>query len=451
MISSSEFDMLVLHDIITFSLPENEKEFNREIFEKATRVLNVQRLALFVEENGKLKCKILFGFGSREDALNRLESCSKSCFVYNLGGLGHLIIEQAHTITHGKKRIYTIFARRIEDYLRYKRLEEEKKEFEKKTTLLNSIPDAVIVLRDDTIRDANDTWYGVMKCQEIIGKALHELPCFDDESKVLLKKLAGRWKSNKKVIVRVKSGEEYRYFEINTALFGREVILVFRDITDLKVAEEKIKKMNFHLSLLNKILRHDIKNHLAIMRNFLELCRDKPENRFLDIIDERIDICSDMISNAKKIEKLLTFWKVERINLSEILVKEIKILRHHDGVIAEGKIPESVYVEADDMLQSVFKNIFLNAILHNDKELKKVDVSVRILDSWVEVRVADNGPGIPDDMKEKIFGESIKGPTGRGGLGLFIVKMLVEKYGGKVWVEDNDPEGSIFTVKLKKA
>jgi len=448
--STCELDLLILHEIVSFSLTEDEDEFFREVFEKATRVLNIKQMALFIKENSHLKCQILFGFRSDKDARKMLENPDKR-FIYNLDDLGYLILIPAYPLSHGVERIYTIFAKRIGDYLRYKKLEEEKKILEKKSILFNSIPDAVIVIRNNIIVDANDTWRCMMG-PDTLGKPLHKIRSFDRESRKKLKELVDKWQSGKKIIVKAKIGNSQRYFAINSASLGRDcVILVFRDITGLKIAEKKIRKMNFYLKLLNKILRHDIKNHLAIMRNFLEICRENPDSRFFDIIDERIDICSEIISKAKEIENALTSEETKSVYLSEILLREIEKIKHFENVHVEYDIPDGIYVEADDMLSSVFENILLNAIYHNDKDVKKIAVSVNVLDSWVAVKIADNGPGIPDDMKEKVFEEGVKGQTGRGGLGLFIVKILVEKYGGMVWVEDNKPEGSIFTVMLKRS
>jgi len=124
----------------------------------------------------------------------------------------------------------------------------------------------------------------------------------------------------------------------------------------------------------------------------------------------------------------------------------------HDNLVVTANIHGKIYVRADDMISSVLENILLNAIFHNDKELKKIHVDVKEVETdWVEIRIADNGPGIPDEMKEEIFKEGVKGEkTGRTGLGLFIVKMLIEKYGGKIWVEDNEPEGSVFVIRMRR-
>jgi signal transduction histidine kinase len=114
----------------------------------------------------------------------------------------------------------------------------------------------------------------------------------------------------------------------------------------------------------------------------------------------------------------------------------------------EGSIPD-VSVLADDMLGSVFKNLFTNAIVHNDGPVRKVTVSAAVADDIVTVRVADNGPGIPDDRKDAIFEDGEKGLDSEGtGLGLYLVETLVDRYGGDVRVEDNEPEGSVFVVEL---
>jgi signal transduction histidine kinase len=78
-----------------------------------------------------------------------------------------------------------------------------------------------------------------------------------------------------------------------------------------------------------------------------------------------------------------------------------------------------------------------------------VQISTALDEGTATVAIADNGPGIPDDRKETIFGKGEKGLDSPGtGLGLYLVRTLVEQYGGDIWVEDNDPEGSVFYVEL---
>ena len=104
------------------------------------------------------------------------------------------------------------------------------------------------------------------------------------------------------------------------------------------------------------------------------------------------------------------------------------------------------------VLDSFFRNILTNAIQHNDAETPEVSVSATGTDDSVEVRIADNGPGIPDERKSDVFGRGEKGLESAGtGIGTYLVEKLVTRYGGDVWIEDNDPRGAVFVVKLPVA
>ena len=101
------------------------------------------------------------------------------------------------------------------------------------------------------------------------------------------------------------------------------------------------------------------------------------------------------------------------------------------------------------MISSVFRNLLKNAIQHNDKKVAEVIVSATDHEDTVTVTIADNGPGVPDDQKETIFGRGERGLDSSGtGIGLHLVNTLVNMHNGDVWIEDNEPEGAIFRVKL---
>jgi len=85
-----------------------------------------------------------------------------------------------------------------------------------------------------------------------------------------------------------------------------------------------------------------------------------------------------------------------------------------------------------------------------------VTIKTEDADGFVRVSVEDTGPGVPDDQKEAIFHRYEQQKRGVGeGLGLFLVQILVERYGGKIWVEDRVPgrpgEGAAFRFTLKSA
>ncbi|WP_200798677.1 ATP-binding protein [Halosegnis longus] len=120
------------------------------------------------------------------------------------------------------------------------------------------------------------------------------------------------------------------------------------------------------------------------------------------------------------------------------------------AILVDGQIDE-VTVLADEMLASVFRNLLKNAIQHNDKPVPEVHVAVEERPEEVVVSIADNGPGVADAHKETIFGKGEKGLGSSGtGIGLYLVNMLVDRYGGEIQVTDNDPEGAVFRLTLPK-
>jgi len=95
---------------------------------------------------------------------------------------------------------------------------------------------------------------------------------------------------------------------------------------------------------------------------------------------------------------------------------------------------------ADELLDAFFRNLLKNAIQHNRQETPGIWVSVDCLAETVEIRIADNGPGVDDAHKETIFGKGNQGLDSDGtGIGLYLVQSLVDRYGGDVWVDDREP------------
>lgn len=109
------------------------------------------------------------------------------------------------------------------------------------------------------------------------------------------------------------------------------------------------------------------------------------------------------------------------VNLSTVLENELDEVRsaYTTAVVTvEGTVPP-VEVLASDMLGSVFRNLLKNAIQHNDEDVPRVRVAATMADDTVRVRIADNGPGVPDDRKDKVFGKGNRGLESQGtGIGL---------------------------------
>ena len=229
-----------------------------------------------------------------------------------------------------------------------------------------------------------------------------------------------------------------------------------RDVTDRVTYERRLEEQLDGLDILNQVLRHDIRNDLQVISAYAELLADQVETDgedYAETLQEKTDHAVALTRTARDVADVMLATGEDRepVALRSVLEREIDNLRStYPGaaVTVEDALPE-VSVLADDMLDSVFRNLLKNAVQHNDKEVPEIDVSARNADGRVVVEIADNGPGIPDDQKEEVFGKGEKGLESDGtGLGLYLVRTLVEAYDGEIEIRDNDPEGAVFVLEL---
>ena len=231
-----------------------------------------------------------------------------------------------------------------------------------------------------------------------------------------------------------------------------------RDITERKEYEQTLEEQRDNLEILNQIVRHDVRNQLQLVLAYGDMLEDYVEDDGEEYLRHVLKAGREAVGitqTAGEITEAMLSSETDPtpVNLRPVLEAQIEHVRenHERAVVStEGSLPD-VAVLADDMLESVFRNLLNNAIVHNDKELPEVTVSATTHEEVIRVRIADNGPGIPDQQKDQIFNQGEKGLDSEGtGIGLHLVQTLVDRYGGAVWVEDNDPEGSVFIVELRR-
>ena len=225
--------------------------------------------------------------------------------------------------------------------------------------------------------------------------------------------------------------------------------------------EQRLKRQRDDLQLLNQVMRHDIRNDLQLVGAYAELLDDHVDEegeKYLDIIKENTDSAVALTTTVRDLAEVMLREDTDpsHVALDRVLSQQIEEVRsgYSEAVFTiEGSFPEADVV-ADEMLSSVFRNLLRNAVQHNDETPPAVAVSADIDDASdaVEVRIADNGPGIPESQRDDVFGKGEKGLDSPGaGIGLYLVRSLIELYGGDVWVEENDPKGAVFVVRLQLA
>ncbi|MEF8872127.1 MAG: PAS domain S-box protein [Haloarculaceae archaeon] len=246
------------------------------------------------------------------------------------------------------------------------------------------------------------------------------------------------------------------------------------DITERKQYEKQLEEQRDNLDILNQVLRHDIRNDIQLIMAHAELleqkCDDVAAQDSIETVLENANHAVELTTSAREMAEVMVSvdQALQEVNLKTILEGEIREVQstYSEAVVTDKTSIPSVLVQANDMLGSVFRNLLKNAVQHNDTEVPEVTISATERENKVVVRVADNGPGVPDAQKETIFGKGEKGLDSHGtGIGLYLVQTLVESYGGDIWVEDrcqqdsstgatidadSDCDGAVFIVELPK-
>ena len=242
-------------------------------------------------------------------------------------------------------------------------------------------------------------------------------------------------------------------------------IMVLRNVTDER--KEEMVKRNF----LN-LISHKLRNPLTTILGYLPFLQEKmkvlgdSEKEVLGVIEREGLILSSHV------DKLLMFTMLEheylemereKVNLKSLVETALEMI---DTLIKVNQAEVEMDIKLDDIgqvyvdkskIQDVIENLVENGIKFNDKKEKQVRISGRILDDkFIQIEIADNGPGIPSEEHEKIFQkfyqveEYFTGKVEGIGLGLPLAKRLVEAHGGKIWVESKLGEGSTFYFTLPK-
>jgi two-component system sensor histidine kinase PilS (NtrC family) len=261
---------------------------------------------------------------------------------------------------------------------------------------------------------------------------------------------------------------------LSTTTFRQEtqeapsVTAIFTDISDLKEVQELQQRAERleAVAALSASLAHEIRNPLASIRSSVEqLARSRhadEDERFLaGLIVRESDRLSRLLSEFLDFARVRATQFVP-LDLHSVVTAVVRLIRAHPDCRPDAAISVEggrTIVEGDeDLLHRVVANLVLNAVQAARGPIR-ITVSVASvqggeiphgtnLEQAVRLQVRDTGPGIPEEIRERLFEPFVSGRTGGSGLGLAIVHRAVEAHRGLVLVDSGPGTGTAFTIFL---
>jgi PAS domain S-box-containing protein len=238
----------------------------------------------------------------------------------------------------------------------------------------------------------------------------------------------------------------------------RQYLAIRSDITQRKIAEGQLREQAAlaHLGQLAAVVAHEVRNPLAGLRASLQVLdsrrSDARDREVIAAMIQRIDGLND------KVDDLLLYARPKAPRLQAIDVRVMLQETAAGARAATGNSvsavningPTSLRVQADpDMLRAALLNVLMNACQAGGSA--PIDIEVAAEESVCRIAIADRGPGIAPEIRERVFEPFFTTRTAGTGLGLAIVKRLLELQDGRVALRDREGSGTIADVTLPLA
>jgi two-component system CheB/CheR fusion protein len=239
---------------------------------------------------------------------------------------------------------------------------------------------------------------------------------------------------------------------------ARTILLAIEDTTERKRAEDALKATNAELQNFAYALTHDLQEPVRMVVNFTQLLGRENAGKLDEESDKVAGYCVEAALRIEALLKgLLTYWETTEegqgsfgpVDCNDVLAKALANLQaaveQSNATVNSEPLPTVVGDLV--MLQQVFQNLIANSIKYRAKEPLRIHISAkRDAEQWL-FSVQDNGIGIDPQDDERIFGmfKRLHGPDIPGaGLGLALCKKVVERHGGRIWVESETGHGATF-------
>ena len=220
-----------------------------------------------------------------------------------------------------------------------------------------------------------------------------------------------------------------------------------QDVTDRKQRQAQ-------LTVLDRVLRHNIRNYMNVVRGYAETIQSGTSNGTADSAERIMDMSDRLVGLAEKERQITELLRDDPIR------KDIDVCGRLEQIVSrvESEHPEATITVdcAEDVTVRTTANfgqaiteLVTNAIVHNDSSSPAVTLTVTHADGAVRIDVADTGPRIPEMERNILVGETKQTPLYHGdGLGLWLVKLIVARSDGSITLAENSPSGNVVSIEL---
>jgi len=337
--------------------------------------------------------------------------------------------------------------------------------------ILDSVPAALVFVdRELKVNSYNRAWSEL--CEQCLGKKsaadINIISLFSDETpaRMLTEALHGKTVTQNGFRFDLKTACD-RYFDLTAAPAASGALLMAVDSTERCQSIKRLEAAKSEAEFYVDLMSHDIRNFNQVTMGYIELLQlaeklTASELAYLEKAQKGVTGSNRLIDNIKKIRMIRQFAGKSPVpmDLNAILKQDagdVQKVSPSAKVSLEFSPGVKRLVMVDDYVHEIFRHILENAVKYDPHPEKLIDIAIvpaRIgdMDYW-SVRIADHGTGIPEDKKKSVF-ERMTATTKGAGVGLSIVRVIVDKYGGFIHAEDRvrgDPsQGAVFVVDLPK-
>ncbi len=247
---------------------------------------------------------------------------------------------------------------------------------------------------------------------------------------------------NSKNSAEVSVGERFFWVNLNPIENIGQLLLI-RDITEEKRREE-MERRNGNFIMLGEMaafLAHEVRNSLGVIYGYTKTIKADSEKTKTEKINKEINFLTDMMENFLNFSRPVKITQTIAINLFALF----ETVAAESGLLLQQPSTAAIYLETDPaLLHSVFSNLFLNA---KQAGADRVEVQVeQSPDKALSITLKDNGKGIADEIKEKIWFPFFTTKDKGSGMGLAIIRKILSTLKGDISLIESCPTGTTFRI-----